>query len=83
MLGVTMANGFLLQEAEINFHITALPPFTFIVTNMLMLKHLLHKVGTLRLLLFVRCNDVSKPLSRNPSYSCNASPVIVFHDSHV
>ena len=80
--GVTMANSFLLQEAEINFHITALPPFTFIVcTNML--NHLLHKVGTLRLLLFVRCNDVSKPLSRNPSYSCNASLVLVFHDSHV
>ena len=27
--GVTMANSFLLQEAEINFHITALPPFYF------------------------------------------------------
>ena len=80
--GLTMANGFLLQEAEINFHITALPPFTFIVcTNML--NNLLHRVGTLRLLLFVRCNDVSKPLSRNPSYSCNASLVLVFHDSHV
>ena len=42
--GVTMANSFLLQEAEINFHITALPPFTFTVyTNML--NHLLHRVS--------------------------------------